>query len=70
MIVTSQFGERLVNVFGYGKERDASYLSDEELLQQLIQRRKKEIEEPAKVGEPAKTDSGPAEAPGTTPAAK
>ena len=47
VIVTSQFGERLVNVFGYGKDKGASYPSDEEIRRQLLERRQQEFREPA-----------------------
>ncbi|MCB2183421.1 MAG: hypothetical protein KQH63_15410 [Desulfobulbaceae bacterium] len=33
VIVTSQFGQRLVNVYGFGKERGRTYPSEDELLQ-------------------------------------
>ena len=65
LIVTSQFGERLVNVFGYGKEKDASYPSDEDLRRQLLEKRQQESREPAKPGEPTKAEPG---APGPSPA--
>lgn len=51
IIVTSQFGERLVNVFGYGKDKGATYPSDEELRRKLLERRLQEFREPAKPGE-------------------
>lgn len=35
VIVTSQFGERLVNVFAYGKEKGRTYATEEELLEQV-----------------------------------
>ena len=35
VIVTSQFGERRVNVFAFGKEKDKKYLTDDELLEQV-----------------------------------
>ncbi len=65
LIVTSQFGERLVNVFGYGKEKGASYQSDEDLKKQLLEKRQQQLSEPAKPvepakpGEPTKADPGP-----------
>ncbi len=40
VVVTSQFGERLVNVFGYGHAKGTSYPSDDELQKQLDARRK------------------------------
>lgn len=35
VIVISQFGDRLVNVYGAGRERGVEYPSDEELMEQL-----------------------------------
>jgi len=63
IFVTSQFGQRLVNVYGFGKEKGASYPSDEDLLKQLLEKRRQEVREPAKPapgGEPAKADPGAA----------
>jgi hypothetical protein len=64
LFVTSQFGERLVNVYGFGKEKGVSYPSDDELRKELIEKRQREIEkfaapkEPGKPGEPVKADPG------------
>jgi len=44
IFVTSQFGERRVNVFAYGQEKGKKYLTDEELLNLVDERRKKELE--------------------------
>ncbi len=41
VFVTNQFGNRMVNVYGFGKERGKKYPSDEELLEQLKERLKK-----------------------------
>jgi DNA-binding beta-propeller fold protein YncE len=46
ILVTSQFGERRVNVFAYGQEKGAKYPSDAELLKEVDERRKKELERP------------------------
>ena len=46
ILVTSQFGDHLVSVFAYGKERGKSYPSEEELLKQIEERRKKELRQP------------------------
>ena len=43
IIVTSQFGPRLVNIYALGKQKDTDYPSDEELLQKLDEK-KKELE--------------------------
>lgn len=41
IIVTSQFGERLVNVYGFGKQRGRSYLSEDELIKKAEDKLKK-----------------------------
>jgi hypothetical protein len=43
IFVTSQFGDRRVNVFAYGREKGKAYPSDEELLQQVDRRRQQEL---------------------------
>lgn len=45
VIVTSQFGERLINVYGFGKERGRSYPSEEELQKGIEEKLKKWLEE-------------------------
>jgi hypothetical protein len=42
VFVTSQFGDRRVNVLAYGKEDGRQYRNDAELLKELDERRKKE----------------------------
>ncbi|MBI5506152.1 MAG: hypothetical protein HY899_15260 [Deltaproteobacteria bacterium] len=42
ILVTSQFGDRRVNVFAYGHEEGKHYPTDEELLSQIEERRAKE----------------------------
>jgi hypothetical protein len=42
ILVTSQFGERRVNVFAYGRSEGKTYPSDAEALKALEERRKKE----------------------------
>lgn len=47
VFVTSQFGERLVQVFGFGMDKDKKYPADEELEQQLkarLEKQKTELE--------------------------
>jgi DNA-binding beta-propeller fold protein YncE len=44
IFVTSQFGDRRVNVLAYGKERGQEYPTDTELLKQLDERRNKELQ--------------------------
>jgi sugar lactone lactonase YvrE len=48
VLVTSQFGNRLVSVLAYGQEEGKRYPTDEELLKLLDERRKKELEKPQK----------------------
>jgi DNA-binding beta-propeller fold protein YncE len=45
VLVTSQFGKRLVNVFAFGKEKGVQYPTDAELLQQLKERLLKKARE-------------------------
>ncbi len=44
VLVTSQFGERKVSVYGFGHEKGKHYPTEEELRQQIDERRRKEIE--------------------------
>ena len=44
LVVTSQFGSRRVNVLAYGQEQGKEYPTDAELLKQIEERRKKELE--------------------------
>jgi len=46
IVVTSQFGPRLVNVFAYGKQKGARYPTDEELEKMIEQRRQQQGEKP------------------------
>jgi hypothetical protein len=46
--VTSQFGERLVNVYGFGKEKGKTYPTEAELLERLMERMKIEKEKQEK----------------------
>jgi DNA-binding beta-propeller fold protein YncE len=48
VLVTSQFGPRLVNVLAYGREKGGRYPSDEELLKLMEQKRQKEMEKTPK----------------------
>ncbi len=65
VLVTSQFGPRLVNVFAYGREKGKRYPTDAELLKMIEERRLKELEklkkEPPKPPE-AKPSAPPPEA--------
>lgn len=44
VLVTSQFGERKLSVYGYGREKGKHYPTEDELRQQIDERRRKEIE--------------------------
>lgn len=44
VLVTSQFGDRKVSVYGFGHEKGKHYPTEEELRQQLEERRRKERE--------------------------
>lgn len=44
IFVTSQFGDRRVNVLAYGQEKGKQYPSDEEILKLIEERRKRELE--------------------------
>ncbi len=48
ILVTSQFGPRLVNVFAFGKQKGEHYPTDDEILRQLEERRKQELEQQKK----------------------
>jgi len=59
VLVTSQFGDRLVNVFAYGHQKGKHYPSDAELLKLIDERRQKELDklkkESPKPPEPTQT---------------
>jgi sugar lactone lactonase YvrE len=60
ILVTSQFGDRLVNVLAYGQQKGQKYPSDDELLRQIDERRKKELEKlPPPAAEPEKPPASP-----------
>jgi len=44
ILVTSQFGDRRVNVLAYGQEKGKQYPTDAELMKQIDERRKQELE--------------------------
>ena len=44
VLVTSQFGTRSISVLAYGQEKGKAYPADAELLKQIEERRKKELE--------------------------
>ncbi len=47
VLVTSQFGPRQINVYGFGRDRTKKYPTEEEIRKQLEERRKKELERQA-----------------------
>jgi DNA-binding beta-propeller fold protein YncE len=46
IFVTSQFGDRRVNILAYGREKGREYLTDEQVLQEIEERRKKAMQSP------------------------
>jgi len=44
LLVTSQFGDRMVNVLGFGKEKGAKLPTDEDLLKEIEERKQKDLE--------------------------
>jgi len=57
VLVTSQFGDNMVNVFGFGKEKGKKYPTDEELKDKLDERLEKMRKQlPPKRDEGEKTD--------------
>ncbi len=48
ILVTSQFGPRMVNVLAYGKQKGVHYPTDEELQKEIEAQREKELEKLAK----------------------
>lgn len=57
VLVTSQFGDNMVNVFGFGKEKGKRYPTDAELKEQLDERLEKMRKQlPAKKDKGEKTD--------------
>jgi DNA-binding beta-propeller fold protein YncE len=47
ILVTSQFGERSISVFGYGAEAGQKYPTDDELLKVIDERRRREQQPPS-----------------------
>jgi DNA-binding beta-propeller fold protein YncE len=44
VFVTNQFGDQMINIYAFGKEKGKQYPSDEELLKTLREKRQKELE--------------------------
>jgi len=59
VLVTSQFAKRRVSIFGFGREEGARYPGDEELLQQVDERKKKVQEKPQTPAEPPSQPRSP-----------
>jgi len=57
VLVTSQFGPHAVSVLAYGYEKGKQYPTDEELLRQIDERQKKELEKLPKEDVPPPKDS-------------
>jgi sugar lactone lactonase YvrE len=54
-LVTSQFGDRMISVFGYGRQKGRTYPSEAELARQIEERRREaqeRLREPAPAAEP------------------
>jgi DNA-binding beta-propeller fold protein YncE len=50
ILVTSQVGDRAVNVLGYGHEKGKKYPTEEEILKSIEEKRQKELEKLEKIG--------------------
>jgi sugar lactone lactonase YvrE len=59
-LVTSQFGDRLVNVYGYGRQQGRAYPSEAELARQLEERRRAAQERLRQSTAPAEEPAAPA----------
>lgn len=63
VLVTSQFGERKVSVYGFGHEKGKHYPTEEELRQQIQERRKRELEKMERERQQSAPPSQPTSAP-------
>jgi hypothetical protein len=63
VLVTSQFGERKLSVYGFGHEKGKRYPTEEELRREIEERRRKEIEKMQR-----EQPTGETPPPATTPA--
>jgi DNA-binding beta-propeller fold protein YncE len=61
VLVTSQFGDRMVNVFAFGKEKGRKYPTEEELLEEVKQKLMRQIRTPPAEGEQSKEPAGGAQ---------
>lgn len=55
ILVTSQFGDRKVSVYGFGHEKGKHYPTEEELRQQIDERRRQELERLEREKPPSET---------------
>jgi DNA-binding beta-propeller fold protein YncE len=73
IIVTSQFGDRMVSLYALGKEKGVKYPTDEEILEKLKEERKEELEKLKKAekkGDEKAGEAGNTERPAEAPAGK
>jgi hypothetical protein len=59
VFVTNQFGDRMINIYAFGKEKGRQYPSEEEIIKILKEKLQKELEKLDKAGEPPKTSDEP-----------
>jgi outer membrane protein assembly factor BamB len=59
VFVTSQFGDNMINIYAFGKEKGRQYPSDEELIKILKEKGQKELEKQEKTGETPKPSDEP-----------
>ncbi len=57
IFVTNQFGDKMINVYAFGKEKGVRYLSDEELLKEAIERMKQMKSEDQRKGDAEKENT-------------
>src|SRR5262245_56551 len=71
ILVTSQFGDRMVNVLAYGQQKGKPYPTDAELLKEMEERKQKAAEkaQPKEPGKPSEEPPGvqPEKPPGDKP---
>ncbi|MBP8845522.1 MAG: hypothetical protein KBF21_06325 [Thermoanaerobaculia bacterium] len=63
VLVTSQFGERKLSIYGFGSAKGRHYPTEEELRQQIDEKRRRELEKMER--EKPKDETPSSEAPGT-----
>jgi hypothetical protein len=70
LLVTGQFGSRRVNVYAYGQEKGRRYPTEAEVLKQLEERKKKEMEKAAPAPEKSPATPATTEGPAAVEPAK